>query len=88
MAHYLICYDIANPKRLGKVHRCAVKHALFVQYSIYYLEGNKVKLQAMLDELQMLIKQDEDDIRAYTITPLKEAIQLGQSWLPDDLVLV
>lgn len=88
MAHYLICYDIANPKRLGRVHRRAVKHALFVQYSVYYLHGDKVKLQAMLDEIQAVIDDAEDDVRAYTVAPLKDALQLGRSWLPDDVLLI
>lgn len=88
MAHYIICYDIANPKRLARVHRRAVKHAIFIQYSVYYLLGDRVKLQAMLDDLAAVIKNNEDDIRAYTIAPLSEAEQLGKPWLPDDLVLV
>lgn len=82
MAHYLICYDIADPKRLGKVHRKAVKHAIFIQYSVYYLHGNQQQLERLLDELRQVIDETEDDIRAYTVSPLDDAIMLGKSWLP------
>jgi CRISPR-associated protein Cas2 len=88
MPHYLICYDIANPKRLGRVHRRTVKHALFVQYSIYYLEGDRLNLQALLDDLRDVIDEKEDDVRAYTVSPISDAIQIGRSWLPEELILL
>ncbi|MEJ2419438.1 MAG: CRISPR-associated endonuclease Cas2 [Exilibacterium sp.] len=88
MAHYLICYDIANPKRLGKVHRRAVSHAVFVQYSVYYLRGSQAQLRTMLEDIEAVIDVAQDDVRAYTVSPLAESIQLGISWLPGDLALV
>jgi len=87
MAHYLICYDIANPRRLGRVHRCAVRHALFVQYSVYYLHGSKQQLAALLDEISAEIDNAEDDVRAYTIAPLQDATLIGRSWLPPEILL-
>ncbi len=87
MAHYLICYDIADPKRLVRVHRRAVRHAAFLQYSVYYLNGSSDQLQNMLSEIQDVIDNDEDDVRAYTVEPLTDAIQIGTSWLPEDILL-
>jgi CRISPR-associated protein Cas2 len=87
MAHFLICYDIANPKRLGRVHRRAVKHAAFVQYSVYYLIGAKSDLDAMLGDIQDVIDDDQDDVRAYTVEPLSDAIRVGACWLPEDIFL-
>lgn len=88
MAHYLICYDIANPKRLGKVHRRTAKYALFVQYSVYYFQGEKESLMELLAELKKVIHPAEDDIRAYKVESLQGAVQLGRSWLPDGINLV
>jgi CRISPR-associated protein Cas2 len=88
MAHYLICYDIANPRRLGRVHRRAVRHAMFVQYSVYYLNGSEKELHEMLDEISEEIDPEEDDVRAYPVEPLKNAIQIGQAWLPDEILLL
>ena len=87
MPHYLICYDIANPKRLGKVHRRAVNHAVFVQYSVYYLQGTRAALDIMLDELREVIDDSQDDVRAYMIAPLSESIQFGRSWIPDGIII-
>ena len=88
MGHYLVCYDIANPKRLAKVHRRAVKYAAFVQYSVYYLQGDEALLQLLLDEIEAQIDPEFDDVRAYKTSPLSQALQLGQQWLPDEIVMV
>ncbi|MDF1589021.1 MAG: CRISPR-associated endonuclease Cas2 [Gammaproteobacteria bacterium] len=87
MAHYLVCYDIADPRRLGRVHRRMVKHAVFIQLSVYYLKGDKKDLNNLLDELQHLMDERYDDIRAYQVKPLSEALQIGCAWLPDGLNL-
>ena len=41
MNKYLIGYDIANPKRLCRIHRAMKTHATPIQYSIFLLEGNE-----------------------------------------------
>ncbi len=87
MSHYLVCYDIADPKRLSKIHRSIVKHALFIQLSVYYLEGNQDDLNDLLDDLQQLMDERNDDIRAYQIGPLSEALQIGCRWLPEGILL-
>ncbi len=87
MAHYLICYDIADRRRLGRVHRCIVRHAVFVQLSVYYLRGDRRALDALLDELRGLIDEKTDDVRVYAVEPLQNALQLGQSWLPEGILL-
>lgn len=88
MAHYLVCYDIADPKRLAKVHRRAVSHAAFVQYSIYYLKGSQDDLENMLTDIREVINESLDDVRAYSVTPLSEAIQKGVAWLPEDFLML
>lgn len=85
MTHYLVCYDIANPKRLGRVHRRILKHAVFVQLSVYYLQGNERALAALLADLQEVIDEDYDDVRAYAVRPLSEAVHIGCPWVPEGI---
>ncbi len=87
MAHYLVCYDIADPVRLVRVHRRVVKRALFVQLSVYYLQGEKQDLDALLDDLQGVIDESYDDVRAYRVRPLSDALQIGCPWLPEGIGL-
>lgn len=87
MGHYLVCYDIADQRRLARVHRRVLKHAIFIQYSVYYLQGNKKALSALLDDLQDVIDERYDDVRAYSVRPLSEALQIGNSWLPEGIGL-
>ena len=87
MNHFLVCYDIANPRRLQKVHRTVVAVALPVQYSVYYLPGTLADARALLQQLKPLLKHGEDDVRIYTIESLTRAHQLGRLWYPEGLYL-
>lgn len=84
---YLICYDIANPKRLQKVHRTICKHAFMVQYSVYLADMTKVQCDALLIELASIIHKREDDIRFYPLPSKLKATQLGICCVSDDLWL-
>jgi CRISPR-associated protein Cas2 len=83
--HYLICYDICDPKRLGRVGRVSRQQALALQYSVYYLLGTAADLERFLVRLDALIDEDVDDIRAYRIPDLGRVERQGESWLPDGI---
>lgn len=85
MAHYLVCYDIADPKRLARVHRRVIRHAMFIQLSVYYLQGDRRVLETLLSELQDVIDERCDDVRVYTVRQLSGALQIGCSWLPEGI---
>lgn len=87
MANYIICYDIANPRRLGRIHRALKRRALPVQYSVFLFSGTDVQLQRCLDELQALMDERYDDIRAYPLPQRGLRLVLGASLLPEGIVL-
>lgn len=64
---YMFCYDIADPKRLGKVHRLMKKNGLAVQRSIFFIQGTELQMKALMGDLGKLIKPKYDDIRAYPV---------------------
>ena len=69
---YMVCYDIAHPKRLGKIHRIIKKQGLSVQKSIFFIRKTEKDMNRFLDKLEGIITRDEDDIRAYPVeTPAK-----------------
>lgn len=84
---HLICYDIADPKRLSRVHRCVSKVAQQVQYSVYHLLADLEEIDELLGELESIINPNEDDIRVYRIPRLEEAEWMGPVWLPQGILL-
>ena len=87
MRDYIICYDIANPRRLGRIHRQLKKQALALQYSVFLFRGSDAQLQQCLDKLQALMDEHQDDIRAYPLPHRGLRLVLGASALPEGIVL-
>jgi len=66
--NFLICYDIAERKRLSKVAKYLEKEAIRIQKSIfYYKDASKKDIKETVKRLESIISQDEDDIRIYKI---------------------
>ncbi len=84
----LICYDISDPRRLQKLHRYLLKHALPVQYSVFYASLTTNELGLIKDGINLIIEPREDDIRIYHL-PDNPAIEtLGRDTLPTGLQLL
>ena len=64
---YMFCYDIADPKRLGKVHRIMKKNGMAAQRSLFFVHGTEEKMEGLLKELEQVIHPRKDDIRAYPV---------------------
>ena len=83
MGDYIICYDIADPRRLGRIHRALKKQATPVQAAVFLFCGSDQQLQRCLDELQRLMDPHADDIRAYPLPQRGLRLVLGPSTLPE-----
>lgn len=81
--HYLVCYDISNPRRLQKVGRISRRYGTPFQYSVIYFYGTEAELDTFLAELDTVIDEYADDIRAYRITSVDSIVTLGEACLPD-----
>jgi CRISPR-associated protein Cas2 len=85
--NWLIAYDIANPKRLLRVHRYLKKHAIPVQYSVFVLHGSQLSLENILAGISSLIAPEEDDVRAYHLPQRCEVTMLGRQSFPEGVML-
>ncbi len=74
---YLVAYDIANPRRLQKIHRLLKKEGLAVQKSLFFVQGHVQDVTALLDRLAVVLDSKKDDLRAYPITHPKEVWTTG-----------
>ena len=84
---YVICYDICNPRRLGRIHRALPRRAMALQYSVFLFTGSPQQLQRCLDELETLMDKREDDIRAYPLPERGLRQRLGKPLLPSGIQL-
>jgi len=64
---YMVCYDICHPKRLGRFYRIMKKNGMPVQNSVFFVQKSEPDMKILLKELDKIIKQKEDDVRAYPI---------------------
>lgn len=84
----LICYDIADPKRLVRVHRFMMNVGVPVQYSVFTALLTPWQQRQLMDELEMLIDPREDDIRLYPLPDRLVPITLGQQFFPEGVMLL
>lgn len=89
---WLLAHDISDPRRLQKVWRLMRKEGLPLQYSLYLLQGDRQRVQRLLEQLATLIDSKSDDVRVY---PLGENTRLwglgtqfseGGNTLSDDII--
>jgi CRISPR-associated protein Cas2 len=84
---YLICYDVADPRRLQRVHYYLKHHALAVQYSVFLTRAPERRLQSILGGVAERIDPQLDDVRAYPLPADCDPVSLGRQYFPSGLLL-
>lgn len=84
---HLLAYDIADRKRLVRVHRAAKGAGIPLQYSVFLVPGTLGMLDVLLAELRRIISETEDDIRVYTLPARINVNRLGRQQLADGIML-
>ena len=85
---WLICYDIADPRRLQRVHRVISRRAIPFQYSIYYTSAVRKDIESLLRDIAAEIDPRRDDVRAYPLLTTARPFIYGRSRLPDRVMLL
>jgi len=79
---WLVCYDIAEPRRLARVGRAAREFGVPLQYSVFWARLDGIGLGGALGAIATRIDPRADDVRFY---PLPENVQitgLGRDVVP------
>lgn len=66
---FLVCYDIANDKRLRRVFKVCKNYGTHLQYSVFECDLNLRERTRLERELRDLIKCDEDQILFVSLGP-------------------
>lgn len=85
---YLLAYDIADPKRLTKVHRTVREYGAPLQYSVFLIPANAAVIDELLALLKDIIKPSLDDIRVYPLPTRLDLVRYGRQWLPEGVQIV
>jgi CRISPR-associated protein Cas2 len=86
--NYLIGYDIADPRRLHRVHRLLMNEAVPVQYSVFVTRASGARISRIVRELEKEIDRRADDVRIYLLPPAAEVRVFGRKALPDGISLL
>ena len=86
-AHWLLAYDIADPRRLAHVFKHLKKVGTPVQYSVFSLQASHRRMKRLMVELALMVDKREDDVRAYRIPERTWQVSLGDAILPDGILL-
>lgn len=73
----LICYDIAHPRRLARLHRFISRHATMLQFSVYVARLKAGDLADLRNGIASRIVPGEDDVRIYTLPERATWVTLG-----------
>ncbi len=75
---FLICYDIADEKRVGKVGKLVEKSAMRIQRSVYFYEQvTQEELTVLLEKILTILDEEADDLRVYVVK--NKGIHLGEA---------
>lgn len=85
-ARWLVTYDIADPRRLGRLFKFLKKQGVPVQYSVFLVEASAVKMGSLIVQIAKMIDADADDVRAYRLPENTWKVTLGNSILPEDIL--
>ncbi len=85
--NWLICYDIADPRRLVRVHRALKQEGTPMQYSVFWVQASRLRMGAIMAKLATLIDERADDVRAYPVPKDAWSVSLGNSMLPSGVLV-
>jgi CRISPR-associated protein Cas2 len=84
---WMIAYDIADRRRLARVHRYLKRRATPVQYSVFAAELRRIEIADMILDLTVLIDSRRDDVRIYNLTDDAWIRCFGRQNAPEGLEL-
>ncbi|BCX88955.1 CRISPR-associated protein Cas2 [Methylomarinovum tepidoasis] len=84
---HLVCYDIADPRRLQRVHRYLKKLGLPLQYSVFLLFLDAPGRQRLAAALLEMIDPRHDDVRIYPLPRRPDWQWWGKPLWPDGILL-
>jgi CRISPR-associated protein Cas2 len=80
---FLIAYDISDPRRLQRMHRFLMQHALPIEYSVFFATEDVRRIKTILSDASQKIDICADDLRCYPLPEHGLRARLGKATLPE-----
>jgi len=77
-ANYLVCYDIADERRLSRVFKLMKHRGVHLQYSVFFCRMTWQNLLELKVRLSNIIDEKEDDVRIYPLPSDLKVIVMGR----------
>ena len=77
-ANYLVCYDIADERRLARVYALMRQRGIHIQYSVFHCRLTWPELLELKRRLQEIIDEEADDVRLYPLPAAVKVTILGR----------
>jgi len=85
--NWLVCYDIADHRRLVRVFKLLKKHGIPIQYSVFLVKASAEELSHLEQQVMRLINPAADDVRTYRIADAQPCVEIGRPLLAEDIVI-
>ncbi len=76
--NYVVCYDIAEPKRLSKVIQFMKGKGIHLQYSVFLCTLTWQELLMLKEKMSWLIDENKDDVRIYPLPSWNKIVVMGR----------
>ncbi len=85
--NWLVCYDIADRKRLVRVFKLLKSNGIPIQYSVFLVRASPAEMERLEQKITRLIDPRADDVRAYRIADREPKIEIGPPLLIDGTLI-
>jgi CRISPR-associated protein Cas2 len=76
---YLVCYDVAHPVRLQRIHRLVQAYAVGGQKSFYECWLTQAELRSLQTTMEGIADLKEDRIHFFQLDPRMQPLLYGQA---------
>ena len=84
---HIVCYDIADSRRLQRIHRHLKDIGIPLQYSVFLLYLDRDGLTRLVERLEDLIDPRADDVRIYPLPKKPDWLWWGRPLMPEGVHL-
>ena len=84
-AQWIVCYDMAERRRLARVFKLLKEHGIPLQRSVFLVQASAHGMERLRAQLASLVTK-EDDVRAYRLPQGGYRLVLGQPLIPQGVL--